>query len=103
MESFKRTIVGWQIKKVRKVASPVLSRCLPSLSLGLSSLGLGLWLLGNFLPVGNFASKVMGHVRFGFAAGCEAVAMPRRQQPDYSRATPWSGLGPSDLLGQRPH
>jgi len=30
----------------------------------------------------------MGHVRFGFAAGCEAVAMLRRQQPDYSRATP---------------
>jgi len=26
----------------------------------------------------SFASKVMGHVRFGFAAGCEAVAMPRR-------------------------
>src|ERR1700694_2390705 len=28
----------------------------------------------------QLASKVMGHVRFGFAAGCEAVAMPRRQQ-----------------------
>ena len=26
----------------------------------------------------SFASKVMGHVRFGFAAGCEAEAMPRR-------------------------
>jgi hypothetical protein len=25
------------------------------------------------------ASKVMGHLGFGFAAGCEAVAVPRRQ------------------------
>jgi hypothetical protein len=24
----------------------------------------------------RFASKVMGHIRFGFAAGCAAVAMP---------------------------
>ena len=32
----------------------------------------------------SFVSNVMGHVRFGFAAGCEAVAMPRRQQPEYS-------------------
>ena len=31
----------------------------------------------------SFASKGMGHVRFGFAVGCEAVAMPRRQRPDY--------------------
>ena len=36
----------------------------------------------------SFASKVMGHVRFGFAAGCEAVAMPRRQQQIIPRATP---------------
>ncbi len=27
----------------------------------------------------------MGHLGFGFAGGCEAVAMPRRQQPDYSQ------------------
>ena len=27
----------------------------------------------------GFASKVMSHLRFGFAAGCEAVAMPRRR------------------------
>ena len=25
----------------------------------------------------------MSHVSFGFAAGCAAVAMPRRQQQDY--------------------
>ena len=34
--------------------------------------------LNNF----SFASKVMGHVRFGSAAGCAAVAVPRRQRPD---------------------
>jgi hypothetical protein len=28
----------------------------------------------------GFASKVMSHVRFGFAAGCEAVALPRRRE-----------------------
>jgi len=32
----------------------------------------------------SFVSKVLTVVRFGFAAGCAAVAMPRRQQPDYS-------------------
>ena len=32
---------------------------------------------------GGFASKVMSHARFGFAAGCEAVAMPRRRQGFY--------------------
>jgi hypothetical protein len=30
-----------------------------------------------FTKVFGFASKVMGHVRLGSAAGCEAVAMPR--------------------------
>jgi hypothetical protein len=29
----------------------------------------------------SFASKVMDHVSFGFAARCEAVASPGRQQP----------------------
>ena len=39
------------------------------------------------------ALKVMGHVRCGFAAGCAAVAMPRRQQLDYSPGyAPGSGL-----------
>ena len=33
----------------------------------------------------QLAPKVMGHVRCGFAAGCVAVATPRRQLPDYSR------------------
>jgi len=51
----------------------------------------------------GFASKVMGQVRFGFAAGCEAVAMPRRQQQIIPGLFPWSGLSPSDLFGQRPH
>ncbi len=38
--------------------------------------------MGHFalgLGRGSFASKVMDHIRFGFAAGCEAVAMPRRR------------------------
>src|SRR5436190_24120921 len=35
----------------------------------------------HFLAMGSFASKVMSHVRLGFAAGCEAVAMPRQQHP----------------------
>jgi len=34
------------------------------------------------LPKKSWATLV------GFAAGCEAVALPRRQQPDYSRAMP---------------
>jgi hypothetical protein len=35
----------------------------------------------------------MGHVRFGFAVRCEAVAMPRRQPPDYFRGcAPGPGL-----------
>ena len=42
----------------------------------------------------------MGHVGFGFAAGCEAVTMPRRQQPDYSPGYARFGLARSDLLGQ---
>jgi hypothetical protein len=51
----------------------------------------------------SFALKVMDHLSIGFAAGCEAVAMPRRQKPIIFGARPWSGLSPSDLLGQRPH
>ena len=40
------------------------------------------------------------HLRFGFATGFEAVAMPRRNRPDLLRAMPWRfGLRPSDLLG----
>jgi len=31
---------------------------------------------------------IMDHVGFGFAARCAAAAMPRGQQPDYSRAMP---------------
>jgi hypothetical protein len=50
----------------------------------------------------GFASKVIDHLRFGFAAGCETVAMPRRNRPDYSGLCPWFGL-PFVLLGQRPH
>jgi len=41
----------------------------------------------------QLSSKVMGHVRFGLAAGCVAVAMPGRKLPDYSRApAPGPGL-----------
>jgi hypothetical protein len=43
----------------------------------------------------------MGHVGFGFAAGCEAVAMPRRQQPDYSRAMPLVRAWPFGLIGPK--
>ncbi len=32
---------------------------------------------------------------FGFAAGCAAVAKPRRQQPDYFRAMPLGWAWPS--------
>ena len=32
----------------------------------------------------GFAAKVMCHFGYGFAAGCEAVAPPRRNWPDYS-------------------
>ena len=48
----------------------------------------------------SFASNVMGYVRFGFAAGCEAVAMPRRQQLDYFRATPVVRASPSDFVAE---
>jgi len=34
------------------------------------------------------ASKVLSHCRFGFAAGCEAVARPRRSCDLLHRATP---------------
>src|SRR6266851_7443437 len=46
----------------------------------------------------------MGHVRFGFAARCAAVAMPRRQQPRIIPGLcPCFGVSPSDLLEQTPH
>jgi len=31
------------------------------------------------LSIGGFVLKVMSNVRFGFAAGCAAVALPRRR------------------------
>ena len=40
---------------------------------------------------------------FGFAAGCEAVAVPHRERPDYFRAMPLVLALPLGLLGQRPH
>jgi hypothetical protein len=52
----------------------------------------------------SFASKVIGHVRFGFAAGCEAVALPRRQPPDYFRGyAPGPGLALRIYWPKRPH
>ena len=46
----------------------------------------------------GFASKVMGHVRFGFAAGCEAGAMPRRRGALYMLGLcPWRGLWPNKV------
>ena len=51
----------------------------------------------------SFASKVIGYLRFGFAAGCAAVAMPCRNRPDCSGLCPRLGLSPSDFMGQRPH
>jgi hypothetical protein len=45
----------------------------------------------------------MSHLRLGFAAGCEAVATPRRNRSDYSGLCPWFGLNPSGLFGQRPY
>ena len=49
-----------------------------------------------------FASKVMWLVGYGFAAGCEAVAPPRRNEPDYFRGyAPRVGLPPG-LSGPRP-
>jgi transposase len=41
-----------------------------------------------------FASKVIRHVRLGFAAGCEAVAVPRRHGQIYLGAMPSFGLRP---------
>ena len=43
----------------------------------------------------GFASKVIGHLRFGFAAGCEARAPPRRPcLVEKNGLSPWFGLGP---------
>jgi len=39
-------------------------------------------------------SNLLGHIRFGFAAGCAAVAMPRRKPQNYSGLRPSFGLGP---------
>ena len=41
--------------------------------------------------------------RYGFAAGCEAVAPPRRDGSTCSGLCPWFGLGPLDrkiILGK---
>jgi hypothetical protein len=43
---------------------------------------------------------LMGCVRFGFAARCEAVAVPRRKRLDYLGLCPWLALSPADLLAQ---
>jgi len=43
----------------------------------------------------------LAEFRLGSAAGCEAVAVPRRQRPYYSRAMPLVRALPFDLLGQR--
>ena len=40
------------------------------------------------LELNCFTSEAARHVSFGFAAGCEALALPRRAQPDYCRAMP---------------
>jgi hypothetical protein len=37
-------------------------------------------------------------VVFGFAAGCESVALPRRQWPDNFGLCPWFGLSPFGFL-----
>src|SRR5687768_7103437 len=50
----------------------------------------------------GFASKDIRFVNFGFAAGCE-VALPRVSNQIIPGLCPWSGLSPTDLLGQRPH
>ena len=43
----------------------------------------------------------MGLSTLGFAARCEPVALPRRQQPDILGGyAPGAGLPSSDLLGQ---
>ena len=51
----------------------------------------------------SFASKVTGYVTYGFAAGCEAVAMPRRHLPVYFRGYAPRVSFALYLLGQRPH
>ena len=45
---------------------------------------------------------VMSHLSLGFAAGCGGGYAPPKPARLF-RATPWFGLSPSDLLGQRPH
>ena len=43
----------------------------------------------------GFASKVMGHVTYGLAAGCAAVAQPRRPYlVEKKGLCPWFGVGP---------
>jgi len=52
----------------------------------------------------GFASKVMGHLRFGFAAGCETVALPRRRGTFQNLGLcPGCGLWPSRSEGPSPN
>jgi hypothetical protein len=44
----------------------------------------------------------MGHVRFGFAAGCEAVAVPRRIDAFMLGLCPRCGLWPNESEGLNP-
>ena len=48
----------------------------------------------------GFASKVIRMPRFGFAARCEAVAMPRRESPGYSGYALGVGFAPR-LIGPK--
>ena len=52
----------------------------------------------------SFASRSWGLVAFGFAAGCEAVAMPRRRGAFYIFGLgPWCGLWPNKSEGLSPN
>jgi hypothetical protein len=44
--------------------------------------------------------KVIGNWSVGFAAGCAAVAMPRRQWLIIPGLSPWFGLSPLKLMSQ---
>jgi len=55
--------------------------------------------LNNF----GFDSKVMRHVRFGFGAGCAAVAVPRRRGLSTFGLCPWCGLWPNKTQGHSPN
>src|SRR5687768_4368035 len=58
---------------------------------------------GSPVPMHSFAPKALRHVRFGFAAGCEAGALPRQQPPDNSRATPLVRAWPIGSIRPRPY